>query len=337
MIPKDDPHRIGEFLENVPEELKRMDQWVNWSKLWNEDKTQFSKPPMRASGRNASSTDEKTWTSFEKSVAALGRDGVYKDNSGKKHNVTLDGIGFAGIGRTGYSGLDFDHCIDPETGEMNPAVQEIIEKLDSYTEITPSGRGVRIWIEAEKPPGSWSANKTGEIEIEVYTTGRFFTVTGRHMEGTPRSIEQRQDVFDALMERHAPSPAPGKKSSPPKREYEGRSGLGDYRFDLPGWLDKHGVTILKRINDATSELAFAVVCPWAHEHTGGDTSGTRAGQFPSGAPWFECEHGHCKDLRKWVQVRELLDEDYREANMAVGGLRPGARRRRVFKTRRVEA
>ncbi len=83
MIPKDDPHRIGEFLENVPEELKRMDQWVNWSKLWNEDKTQFSKPPMRASGRNASSTDEKTWTTFEESVAALGRDGVYKTTAAR--------------------------------------------------------------------------------------------------------------------------------------------------------------------------------------------------------------------------------------------------------------
>jgi hypothetical protein len=303
----------AELFANIPEELKNLDQWVNWAGIWSEDKAKFGKAPMNASnGRNGSSTNEDKWTTFDKSVAALGRPGVYTDNAGKKHDVTLDGIGFAGLGRTPYTGIDLDHCLDPETGEINPAARKIIDDLDSYAEITPSGCGVRVWVEAEKPPESGCANKNGETEIEVYTKGRFFTVTGRHLEGTPRTIEKRQDALDAFMERHAP---PG-EAKPPKAEYNGD---GEDRLDLPGWLPEYGVTIHKQINDASSERAYSIVCPWAHEHTGGDTSGTRVGQYPSGALWFKCEHGHC-DGRKWEHFRELLDpEAYRKASINTGG------------------
>jgi hypothetical protein len=48
-----------------------------------------------------------------------------------------------------------------------------------------------------------------------------------------------------------------------------------------------------------------IVCPWAEEHTGGDTSGTRVGQYPDGALWFQCDHGHCGG-RKWRQFREYF-------------------------------
>jgi hypothetical protein len=37
-------------------------------------------------------------------------------------------------------------------------------------------------------------------------------------------------------------------------------------------------------------VKYAVVCPWADEHTGGDTSGTFVGQFESGALFFRCHH-----------------------------------------------
>jgi hypothetical protein len=300
--------------ENIPEEMKSLEQWVNWAGIWSEDKAKFSKPPMRANGRNASSTKEDTWTTLEKSLAALGGDGVYTDNAGKRHRVTLDGIGLAGLGRTPYTGIDLDHCIDPETGEINPAARKIVETFDSYTEISPSGVGLRIWIEAEKPP-IWSANKAGETEIEVYDKGRFFTVTGHHLEDTPRGIEARQDALAAFMAEHAPPPVAG-TARPPKAEYKGPDG---YVLDLERFLEEFGVAVLRQARDATSERAYHIVCPWAHEHSGGDTSGTKVGQFPSGATWFKCWHGHCEG-RKWEHCREELDpEAYRKVEITVGG------------------
>jgi hypothetical protein len=312
MIPKAEPEGIAEFLENIPEELEILDQWVNWAGIWSEDKEKFSKPPMTAGGRNASSTEPGTWTTLEKSLAALGRDAIYVDNTGRRQRVTLDGVGLAGLGRTPYTGIDLDHCINPETGEIYPAARKIVDAFDSYTEITPSGDGLRIWIEADKPP-IWSANKTGKTDIEVYDKGRFFTVTGCRLEATPRTIEARQDVLDAFMVEYAPP----EKPKPQRAPY---SGSGDYVLDLDQFLEEFGVVVLKQARDATSERAYYIVCPWAHEHTGGDTSGTKVGQYQEGGLWFKCHHGHCVDVREWEHFREELDpEAYRRVEITIGG------------------
>jgi hypothetical protein len=304
MIPKAEPEGITELLENIPEELKCLVQWVNYARIWSEDKAKFNKPPMTASGRNASSTRPSTWTTLEKSRAALGRDAIYVDNNGTRHRCTLDGVGLAGLGRTPYTGIDLDHCIDPDTGEINPAARKIVDTFDSYTETTPSGEGLRIWIEAEKH-STWTANKAGRVEIEVYTRGRFFTVTGQHLEGTPRTIEARQEALNTFMVEYAPSKRVEPKSYGPRRRSPFIN-IFEHVFDLDGWLEKFGAVILGSARDRSSERAYYIVCPWAHEHTGGDTSGTRVGQHRSGGLWFHCEHAHCFG-RKWRHFREHLE------------------------------
>ena len=87
-----------------------------------------------------------------------------------------------------FAGVDLDGCLDPETGEIESWAQELIEELNSYTEISPSGIGVHILVRAQLPPGR---NRKGRIEF--YDRGRYFTVTGRHLAGTPRAIESRQE------------------------------------------------------------------------------------------------------------------------------------------------
>jgi primase-polymerase (primpol)-like protein len=64
--------------------------------------------------------------------------------------------------------------------------------LNSYTELSPSGTGVRIFVYGKLPP---IGRKTGDIE--VYEAGRYLTITGNHLDGTPRTIENRQDELTA--------------------------------------------------------------------------------------------------------------------------------------------
>ena len=45
-----------------------------------------------------------------------------------------------------YVGIDLDDCRNPETGEIAAWAQEIIDRFDSYTEVSPTGTGVRILI-----------------------------------------------------------------------------------------------------------------------------------------------------------------------------------------------
>ena len=92
------------------------------------------------------------------------------------------GIGFVFTPEDDLCGVDLDGCLDPETGEIEPWAWEIIEELDSYTEISPSGTGVHILVRGELPEGR---NRKGRFE--TYDRGRYFTVTGKHLAGTPQS------------------------------------------------------------------------------------------------------------------------------------------------------
>jgi putative DNA primase/helicase len=64
----------------------------------------------------------------------------------------MHGIGYVFSAEDPYTGIDLDKCRDPETGTIEEWAQEIIISLRSYTEISPSGRGVHIIVRGKLPP-----------------------------------------------------------------------------------------------------------------------------------------------------------------------------------------
>ncbi len=94
--------------------------------------------------------------------------------------------------------VDLDDCRDPETEEADEAARDIIERLDSYTEVSPSGTGYHVLIKGDLPDG-W--NRRGSFEL--YETARFFTVTGDHVEETPTRVARRQDALTAVHREYA--------------------------------------------------------------------------------------------------------------------------------------
>jgi primase-polymerase (primpol)-like protein len=97
--------------------------------------------------------------------------------------------------------VDLDDCRDPTTGELTSWAQDIVDRLDSYSEVSPSGRGVHVIVEGELPPGR---NRRGDVEM--YDEARFFTVTTDHIEGTPTSLERRQDALLGVHYEYVQSP-----------------------------------------------------------------------------------------------------------------------------------
>ena len=84
-----------------------------------------------------------------------------------------------------------------EDGLIVPWAQEIVERLDSYTEISPSGHGLHIIIRASKPgPSCRGGYKDGEVEM--YSEGRYFTITGHTLDSRPNTIEYRQKQINQL-------------------------------------------------------------------------------------------------------------------------------------------
>ena len=112
--------------------MRDLRQWLVWRSEERDGKpTKIPYSPL--TGLRASSTDSETWASYEEAVRAC-----------KEHGYS--GIGFVFTPEDDLCGVDLDGCLNPETGDMEGWAQEIVEELDSYTEISPSGTGVHILV-----------------------------------------------------------------------------------------------------------------------------------------------------------------------------------------------
>ena len=128
----------------------------------------------------ANSVDNRTWGDFEQVISANGKPCTYKDLKTKElKNGVVNGIGF--VFAPPYCGIDIDHCVDKNTGEICSEALDIIAIMDSYTEFSPSGTGFHIIYKGEIH-SDWRkkiANALGEgIHLEMYQKGRYFTITG---------------------------------------------------------------------------------------------------------------------------------------------------------------
>ncbi|SDY93143.1 hypothetical protein SAMN05216564_11610 [Halopenitus persicus] len=112
-----------------------------------------------------------------------------------------DGIGFVFTDSDPIVGVDLDDCRDPDTGAIDEDAQDIIERLDSYTELSPSGTGYHVLLKGDLPDGR---NRRGDIEL--YDTARFFTVTRNHVDDTPARIARRQDALVAIHREYVDPP-----------------------------------------------------------------------------------------------------------------------------------
>jgi len=165
--------------EAIPETLRKREQWVCWREEERDGKP-TKIPVTPATGGFASSTDPETWTGFERAL----------DYTETEH---ADGIGFVFTDDDPIVGVDLDDCRDLETDDVDDAALDIIERLDSYTEVSPSGTGYHVLITGALPEGR---NRRGSVEL--YDTARFFTVTGDHVERTPTRVARRQDSLTAI-------------------------------------------------------------------------------------------------------------------------------------------
>jgi hypothetical protein len=160
----------------IPSELTEIPHWVLWRRMKRQDK--WTKVPFNArTGTMADSTNPSTWTSFEDAL------GAYRSGG-----AAYDGIGFVVTDDLGICGVDLD-----KTDQHADDAQQIIDTLDSYTEVTPSGNGYRIFIYATLP-GTRKGRRRDWVE--AYSSLRFLTLTGNVVRG--KAVEQRQAEFDQV-------------------------------------------------------------------------------------------------------------------------------------------
>lgn len=243
-------------LPKALEELKTLPQWVGYSLKWDEDKGKNKKLPfcpvhavlqyVDKSGKPKGPKEDK----YGKGAAANCPEswGTY-DQAIQLMNVRryINGVGFEFA--SGYAGIDIDHCID-ENGKIHPVAAEIVQVLDSYTEISPSGTGLHIVVKTNlepirgrRTPIPGTEGVEGKcVEIEMYNTERFFTVTGR-IYGQEKPINERTAQFQQIHDKYMP-----KRTTPAERPKNGSTGqtrFSDSTEDIWAKMfnSKHGAEI----------------------------------------------------------------------------------------------
>jgi hypothetical protein len=141
--------------ENMPLELKCYDQWV----VWKDAKVLYD--PTRPNSK-AKVNDPYSWGSFQQADAAYSEGGWL-------------GVGFVLTGN-GIAGVDLDHCV--VDGKPESEAMELLAELGAaYIEFSPSGNGLRAFGLAPNL-SQGVKGKVGRLSVELYTTGRYLTVTG---------------------------------------------------------------------------------------------------------------------------------------------------------------
>lgn len=148
----------------IPAELRARVAWVCWR--YEERNGRRTKVPYTPGGTKASPTDALTWSNFEAVHISTG----------------FDGIGFVFSTGDPLFGIDLDRAFD-EHGFLKPWAAEIVQAFAgrAYLEYSPSGTGLHIIGKGKVPQGRRAKIEDGEIEI--YSSERYFTVTGKPYEG----------------------------------------------------------------------------------------------------------------------------------------------------------
>ena len=241
-------------IENIPAELKKVEQWVCWQGA---DKI----PKSPKNGKNAQSNNPKTWGTFEQAVKAC-------------ETFGFDGLGFVFDGKSGYFGVDLDHCMD-----NTDFVDEFVETLQSYAEISKSGTGIHIICKGKLPDGS--RRKGG---VEMYSEGRYFICTGNVYNQAYTEVKDCTESIKVLHSKYLPATVPAAQVE---------------RYEV---VDLDDAEIIDKARNCKSGTLFSLLY-----------SGQWEGLFPSQS---EADIALCNQLAFWTGRNEAqMDRIFRTSGL----------------------
>lgn len=183
----------------IPAELKALRQWVVWRfviRTNEKGETVLTKPPFcpHAPAMEADVTASSTWGTFDDAVRAL-----------RDESQVVDGIGFVFTEQDEFFGIDIDDeskVAQEHIVHRRQVANDILQNVQSYAEVSPSGNGLHIIARGRLPQGAFGKRNT-KLQIEVYGAKRFFTMTGRVF-NRRTEITDGQEFLDKLYEGFVP-------------------------------------------------------------------------------------------------------------------------------------
>ncbi len=162
----------------LPDKVRTRDQWVCW-----EVNSRGRKAPIDPERDTfASLSADETWCDLETALEYL-----------EANPTTVNGLGFVVRKSDPFIGVVLNDCRDSDTGELSEQAKTILCRLDSYTEISPSGTGLHIFITGTLPEGRAQCR-----DVEMHDQHWFLPFTGNHLPGTPQQVKYHHDGLKAI-------------------------------------------------------------------------------------------------------------------------------------------
>ena len=232
--------------DNLPPELLERAQFVGWVLQNKGEGVKPAKVPLNPkTGEFASTAEPSTWGTWQEAKQLF------------ESNPKVIGLGFMLHDNDPYVGIDIDNCVD-SNGVIEAWAAEDIDFLDSYTEVSPSKRGIRIFVKGSLE--GLKGRRKGPREI--YSEGRYLTLTGEVIRHRP--IELRNGAVHRLhLQWFGPEQAVSSGTPSAQLQPWGRSSVG--------FTDKVSRLLRGDIADyASASEADLALCGHFARETGGD-------------------------------------------------------------------
>ncbi|MCL2696422.1 MAG: DNA primase, partial [Clostridiales bacterium] len=255
---------------NIPAEIAAIPNWVCWRMEPDKKTGRATKVPYNPhTGYKASSNDPQTWGTLAQALEGMAR-------------FMFTGVGFVFTEEIGYVGIDIDGCLD-ENKQPNKVAAAILAKTPpTYIEITPSGRGLHIFLRGRLSKGGMKSAKHG---VEMYAKARYFTMTGNKYSSCVNKIADDNGVLEFIQANFIASAAKTKKKS---TTHPGRPLADDELLDLA----------------KSSKDGAAFTSLW---------DGVWAGNYPSQS---EADFALCRKLAFWSGRNEAqVDRLFRQSGL----------------------
>jgi putative DNA primase/helicase len=216
---------------NVPIEMQSLPQWVVCKLVERDDGRKPDKIPISpVTGRGASTTNPRTWGTFEQACNYLEEYSVLQHKHIGKGGAELLGhlvtLGFVFAETDPYAGIDGDSCVGAD-GKIKPWAREMLEACRSWSEYSLTD-GVHAIVKARVPKGTHK--KVNGREIGAFSNGRYFALTGKMVNGH-REIAEGQAFVDKLV---------ASMSGGHKKEANGAEYAEDKNVDAETVMDRVG-------------------------------------------------------------------------------------------------
>ena len=179
-------------VDGIPHVLKTRARWILW-KLEEVDgkptKVPYISHQMKTNKANV--TNGASWSSYERAIDCL--------NS----RNDMNGLGYCLLEDDNKAFFDFDHCI--VDGKVDPEVDAIVRELDSYTEVSQSGKGLHVIVGTPAPNFNIKhkiKNHHAGIGYETYTDGRYIAITGDVLDGYSDEVKDNPAATENVWWEH---------------------------------------------------------------------------------------------------------------------------------------